>query len=579
MAIDADTLLDANILIVDDKAANVLLLEQLLQGAGYRRVNSTQDPFAVADLHRAQHFDLILLDLQMPGMDGFEVMQALRDAETGDYLPVLAITVQPSHKLRALGAGARDFIAKPFDLLELKTRIHNLLEVRLLYNKLAQAVSALEFLALHDALTGLPNRRLLLDQLRQCQVGSAQNLRHGALMFMDLDQFKTLNDTLGHDIGDLLLQQATQRLLLCVRAGDSVARFGGDEFVVLLESLSQQPQEAANQAQAVARKILITLAQPYDLHGHAYDGTISIGIAVFLGQAETISSLLKMADLAMYRAKFLGRNQVCLFDPPMLSRLHAHDSVLKDLHAALHAHEFALHYQIQVNAAGAPNGAEALLRWNHAQRGMLLPDQFLALAEESKLILPLARWVLATACGQLLQWQKNPLRTHWTLTINVGRRQLAQSDFVDQVAQALHSSGAPAKRLVLELTEDTLRHDIEDVIAKMQALRALGVCFSLDDFGAGFASLAYLRRLPLSRLKVDQPMVQAALQDSAAAVIATAIVALGTCLTLPVLAGGIETAAQLDYFAKLGCASFQGHYFAAAQSAEVLRNSYATKPH
>lgn len=564
----------AHILVVDDKPANVQLLQQLLAHAGYQRVSTCADPFSVCALHRIHLYDLILLDLQMPGMDGFEVMAGLRDIEPDGYMPVLAITVHPKHKLRALNAGAKDFIVKPFDLVELRARIKNHLEVRLLYKKLSHAVGALESYALHDALTGLPNRRMLLEKLSQCRSEAAHKLTHGALMFMDLDQFKTLNDTLGHDVGDVLLQQAAQRLLLCLREGDSVARFGGDEFVVLLGGLSQDGQEATRQVLGVADSILTTLAQTYDLDGHAYDSTISIGIATFLGDGENTSNLLKMADLAMYRAKSLGRNQVCLFDPAMQAELYARDRLLKDLHHALRAEEFVLFYQVQLNAAGVPIGAEALLRWNHAKQGMLLPAQFLALAEESKLILPLAHWVLNRACAQLLLWAKDPVRANWTLTVNVGPLQLAQTDFVEQVTDALRISSAPAQRLTLELTEDTLRNDIEDVITKMHALRKLGVCFSLDNFGAGFASLVYLRRLPLSRLKVDQLMVQATLHDPGVAVIASAIVALGTCLSLPVLAGGIETAAQLDYFAKLGCASFQGHYFAAAQAADTLRDLY-----
>ena len=575
MSADVD-LLEARILIVDDKPANLALLEQLLQAAGYRQLTCTQDPFAVCELHRIHRYDLILLDLQMPGMDGFAVMQALHDIESDGYLPVLAITVQPKHKLRALRAGARDFVAKPFDLLELTTRIHNLLEVRLLYNQLGQSASALKSMALHDALTGLPNRRLLLERLAQARQRSAQSGDYCALMFMDLDQFKLLNDTLGHDVGDVLLHQVAQRLRLCVREGDEVARFGGDEFVVLLNTLSQQPQEATAQAQAVAQQILHALGQTYQLNGHRYDNTISIGLALFCGETESISSLLKMADLAMYRAKSRGRNQVCRFDAAMHAEVQSHDTLIDDMRHALNTPAFALYYQIQVDRRGVPSGAEALLRWNHPQRGVLLPGQFLALAEETNLILPLARWVLATACAQLLVWAQDPQRAHWTLTVNVGARQLAQSDFVQQVAAALHLSGAPAQRLILELAEDSLRNDIEDAIGKMHAVNDSGVGFSLDNFGAGFASLVYLRRLPLARLKVDQAMVQAALSDSGVAVIARAIVALGVSLGLPVLAEGVETAAQLDYFASVGCSHFQGNYFAAPLPPAALRDDYAT---
>jgi len=311
---DKADVMDARILIVDDKGANVLLLEQVLQALGYRQLMSTQDPFAVCALHRAHDFDLILLDLHMPGMDGFAVMAGLAEIEEQGYVPVLAITVQPGHMLRALAAGAKDFIAKPFELEELKCRIHNMLEVRLLYKKLAEAVAALESLALHDVLTGLANRRLLMDRLNQSRLSSARTQTHCALMFLDLDQFKQLNDTQGHDVGDLLLQQLSTRLLLCVREGDCVARFGGDEFVVLLDALGQLERDATLQADSVAQKILQQMRQSFDLLGQRFDSSLSIGAVIFLGAAEPAADLLKKADLAMYRAKTMGRGQVCFFD-------------------------------------------------------------------------------------------------------------------------------------------------------------------------------------------------------------------------------------------------------------------------
>ena len=320
---DKPDVMDARILIVDDRGANVLLLEQLLQAVGYRHVMSTQDPFAVCDLHRANNFDLILLDLQMPGMDGFAVMAGLAQIETQakGYVPVLAITVQPGHKLRALAAGAKDFIAKPFELEELKTRIHNLLEVRLLHKKLSNAVNTLETMALQDALTGLANRRLLMDRLNQSRLSSARTHNHCALMFMDLDKFKQLNDTLGHDMGDQLLQQVSARLLLCVREGDCVARFGGDEFVVLLDALSQNAADAAQQAQSVARKILQMMQQPFDLQGHSVAASLSVGSVIFLGAQEPADEVLRQADLAMYRAKAMGRGRLCAFDADLPAEL------------------------------------------------------------------------------------------------------------------------------------------------------------------------------------------------------------------------------------------------------------------
>ena len=569
--------LDASILIVDDRGPNVLLLEQLLQASGYRQVTSTQNPFAVCDLHRQNNYDLILLDLQMPGMDGFAVMEALSHVEPDGYVPVLAITVEPEHKLRALAAGAKDFIAKPYELAELTTRIHNQLEVRLLYKKLAVAVASLEAFALHDALTGLPNRRLLMDRLNQSRLSSARTLNHGALMFLDLDHFKQLNDTLGHDVGDLLLQQVSTRLLQCVREGDCVARFGGDEFVVLLDALGHPEQNAALQTETVAHKILHAVAQPFDLQGHSYETSLSVGTVVFQGTLEPVGDLLKKADLAMYRAKSLGRNQVCFFDPDMQAVVQAQALLLQDLHQGMHAQAFVLHYQIQVNAQGEAVGAEALLRWHHPRRGLLLPGDFMGLANESGLILPLGKWVLHSACQQLLAWSRSPATAHWTLAVNISASQLAQADFAASVAQALQASGASAHNLVLELTEGTMMRDVEDVLTKMHAVCALGVGFCLDDFGAGFASLAHLKRMPLRQIKVDQALVHHVLTDDSVAVIARAIVALGSSLDVPVIAEGVESQAQQAFFAALGCASFQGRHIGAEALPDEMLEIYTKK--
>ena len=570
---DKTDVLDARILIVDDRRPNVLLLEQLLHSVGYRQVTSTQDPFAVCELHRSQHYDLILLDLQMPGMDGFAVLEGLShiEAETDGYVPVLAITVASEHKLRALTAGAKDFIAKPYELAELKTRIYNLLEVRLLYKKLADAVASLASFALHDALTGLANRRLLMDRLNQSRLSSARSNNHCALMFLDIDHFKQLNDTLGHDVGDLLLQQMSQRLLLCVREGDCVGRFGGDEFVVLLDALGQQEYDAANQTEAVAQKILHAVAQTFDLQGHTYETSMSIGTVVFQGVLEPVTDLLKKADRAMYRAKSMGRNRVCFFDLVMHAAVQKQERLLQDLHHGLSANEFELFYQIQVDAHGMAVGAEALVRWRHASHGLMLPSQFLALAEETGMILPLGQWVLETACQQLVQWSKDPATADWKLAVNMGACQLAQADFATSVALALQKTGAPAGHLTLELTEGTLLNDMEDVLAKMNGIQALGVGLCLDDFGAGLASLAYLKRMPLVQLKIDQVTVHHVLSDDSLAVIARSVVALGASLGLPVIAEGIETAAQRDFFAAMGCAAFQGNYIGAvAPPAEML---------
>jgi diguanylate cyclase (GGDEF)-like protein len=296
-------ILNAGILIVDDQAANVRLLEQMLREAGYRNIASTMDPHSVGALHRANHYDLILLDLQMPGMDGFEVMEGLKEIETDGYVPILVITAQPGHKLRALTSGAKDFISKPFDLVEAKTRIHNMLEVRLLYRQLEQANRALESMALHDALTGLPNRRLLMDRLSSAIAHARRNKSAMAVMVLDLDGFKQINDSLGHDAGDTLLSMVAARLVAAVRQEDTVARWGGDEFVIVLSELLH-----ADGVANLVSKVIQAVSQPYSILDRSVNMTVSVGVGVFPLHGGEVETLMKSADLAMYEAKRTGKN-------------------------------------------------------------------------------------------------------------------------------------------------------------------------------------------------------------------------------------------------------------------------------
>ena len=425
-------------------------------------------------------------------------------------------------------------------------------------------------LAFFDSLTGLPNRRLLMDRLKQAMATSARTSKHGALMFLDLDNFKLLNDTQGHDVGDLLLQQTATRLSACVRDGDSVARLGGDEFVVLLEALSPQSREAATQAEAVASKLLDAFKAPYHLDGYSHEGTTSIGIVVFMGDEETMDDLLKKADLAMYQGKSAGRNTARFFDPTMQAAVAEHDAMERDLRRGIAMREFVLHYQIQVNGDGKTTGAEALVRWNHVRKGLIAPAHFIALAEQTGLILTLGQEVLETACTQLASWAAQPARAHWTLAVNVSASQFAQASFVANVSRALTQSGANPRLLKLELTESTLVHDVEDVIVKMGALKAMGIGFSLDDFGTGYSSLSYLKRLPLDQLKIDQSFVRDVLTDPSDAVIARTILALGQSLGLHVIAEGVETEGQHAFLAEAGCSAFQGYYFGLPGPAEAL---------
>lgn len=427
-------------------------------------------------------------------------------------------------------------------------------------HKLAE--SQIQALAFSDPLTGLPNRRLLMDRLEQAMVGALRHGHQDALLFVDMDDFKRLNDSLGHDKGDQLLQQIAGRVLTCVREGDTVARLGGDEFVVLLEDLDKSPQEAATQAEAVGSKIHNALRQPYQLDSHGYHSSASIGITLFGGaQRESIEEPLKRAELAMYKAKALGRDNLRFFEPEMRNAINARASLEADLHKAVAQAQFLLYYQAQVGRDAHVTGVEALVRWQHPERGLILPAEFIPVAEANGLILPLGHWVLETACKQLALWAQRPEMAHLTISVNVSARQFRLPNFVEEVLAILEATGANPKRLKLELTESLLLDNMKDIITKMTALKARGVGFSLDDFGTGYSSLAYLKRLPLDELKIDRGFVKDILTDPNDAAIATMVVALADSMGLAVIAEGVETEVQRDALAGLGCYAYQGYSF------------------
>ena len=440
------------------------------------------------------------------------------------------------------------------------------------------AEDEIKHLAFYDPLTRLPNRRLLLDRLHQALAASARSGHGGALLFIDLDNFKTLNDTLGHDKGDILLQQVAQRLATCVREGDTVARLGGDEFVVMLEDLSDNPRETATQAEIVGEKILTTLNQTDRLTGHEHHSTPSIGVTLFSAHQNSVEELLKRADLAMYQAKAAGRNSLRFFDPEMQAVVSARANLEADLRQGIVQGQFLLYYQAQVIGEGRLTGAEALLRWQHPARGLVSPAEFIPLAEESGLILPLGHWVLETACAQLVAWAAQPETQRLTVAVNVSARQFRHPDFVNQVMAILDNSGADPTRLKLELTESLLLDDVEDIIAKMTALKARGVGFSLDDFGTGYSSLSYLKRLPLDQLKIDQSFVRDVFTDINDAAIAQAIIALSQTMGLSVIAEGVETEEQRDFLSRLGCQAYQGYLFGRAGPAADLLTRPARAP-
>ena len=428
------------------------------------------------------------------------------------------------------------------------------------------------YLAFYDALTQLPNRRLLVDRLQQVLVNGARSGLTTAVLFVDLDNFKTLNDTRGHEVGDLLLKDVAQRLRSCVREQDSVARLGGDEFVVVLQNLSSDATEAAAQARSLGELILAQLRPPYELAGHEHHFTASIGVTLLTHQRDSVDEVLKQADMAMYRAKDDGRNTLRFFDPDMQQAVNRRALLETELHNGLRRAQFLLLYQPQVDSQGRVTGAEALVRWQHPVQGMVPPSEFIPLAEESGLILPLGHWVMETALRQQARWQQDPQFARLSLAINVSARQFLQDDFVAQVLALVRQTGANPAQIKLELTESLLLDNVDSVIATMRALKAHGLGFSLDDFGTGYSSLSYLKRLPLDQIKIDQGFVRDVLLDASDAAIARSIIALAGSLGLSVIAEGVETTAHHQFLLAHGCQAFQGYLFGRPLTLEDFEN-------
>lgn len=420
------------------------------------------------------------------------------------------------------------------------------------------AEQRIEKLAFYDTLTGLPNRRMLFDRLRPTLDSRAPKGSKRALLFLDLDDFKTLNDTLGHRTGDLLLQEFALRLTTCLHDADTVSRAGGDEFVVLLENLGETSDGAAVKAKRVAEKILARVGQPYQIADHTCRLTSSVGITIFGNNQEGASDAFQQADIALYTAKAAGRNSIHFFAPAQQTAINARAKMEEDLRQAIVEKQFLLYYQPQIDQ-GRLIGAEALLRWKHPKLGLVPPGDFIPVAEETGLILPLGSWVLEAACMQIAEWANREETALITVAVNISAKQFRQADFVDQVLMALKVAGANPGNLKLELTESVLVQNIEDVILKMTNLKRLGVSFSVDDFGTGYSSLTYLNRLPLDQLKIDRSFVSDILMNAGSGAIAQTIISLGTAMGFSVIAEGVETEEQRACLARLGCHSIQGY--------------------
>jgi diguanylate cyclase (GGDEF)-like protein len=560
----------ANILLVDDRPENLVVLEEILRPMGHNLVKARSGDEALRQLLH-DDFAVILLDVQMPGLDGFETAAHIKQREKSRHIPIIFLTAinrEPHQAMRGYSAGAVDYLAKPFDPWVLTSKVAVFVDLYRERKRAQTAEMALQHQAFHDGLTDLPNRALLLDRLAQALTRGQRHPTHTAVLFLDLDRFKGVNDSLGHAAGDELIVAMADRLRSVVRPGDTIARFGGDEFVILCEALDHE-----REAVAIAQRIAESMAAPFRLGDRRIVLTASIGLA-FAAPAspETADSMLRGADCAMYRAKERGRDRIELFDDDMRARALVRLETENDLRTAIAEGQLHVHYQPVVElSGGAVNGVEALVRWMHPGRGVIQPSEFIGLAEESGLILPLGRLVLTEACRQVAAWNDaHRGRTPLTVSVNLSAHQLIFPGLRDVVAQALADSALDPKLLCLEITETVLMEDGGSSRTTLDTLKALGVQLAVDDFGTGYSSLLYLRRFPVDILKVDRSFVSGLGQTPADTAIVAGVVGLAHALGLVAVAEGVETPEQADHLAGLGCNLAQGYLWSRPLPVDAL---------
>jgi len=552
---------DAKIMIVDDASMTVRLLQTFLEDAGYTKFVTTERSTEAMHLLLAERPDVVLLDLNMPEVSGFDILAEARAHPEMGHMPILILTASddPDDKLRALELGATDFLAKPVDTSELALRLRNTLAAKAYQDRLMY----------YDALTDLPNRQMFLDRLADCLSRAQQTRKSGAVLHINLDRFKHVNDSLGHGVGDRILRMIARRIAGCVREADEIcrtpspganvsgSRIGGDEFVVLLPRVRDR-----GSLNKVADRILATVSEPIPWDDGELVITASIGVLVFPQQATSVETLLRNAVLATGRAKQLGRGRHELYSRHCEAGSAARLSLESDLHRALGRDELRLLFQPKVDVAtGRVKGAEALLRWQHTERGQIGPGEFIPLAEETGLIVPFGNWVLRTACEQLAQWRDSGL-DDLGIAVNVASLQLKEGNLLGEVRKALDATGVDPARLTLELTESAVIEHAKENIETLTSLHSLGVRLSLDDFGTGYSSLSYLERLPIDELKIDRSFVSRIDAEGDDAPIVSAVIAMAQRLGLRVVAEGVETEAQRNYLKRHRCDLYQGYLFA-----------------
>ncbi len=609
-----------HILIVDDKEEQLISLQTLFKKHGYTVDTAYHGAEALVKA-RLKVPQLIISDLFMPIMDGYTLLHYWKEDALLQNIPFIVYTeteTESEDEQLSLSLGADAFMLSPQDSEHLLSEIekvqskpnvskpvtpksftdqelerfkdYSVMLIRKLHEKTLelekanenlkkdierhkQAEDKIQHLAYYDLLTNLPNRRLLIDRLQHTLAARARNPNYGAILFLDLDHFKTINDTKGHSVGDLLLIEVAKRLQTCVREGDTLARLGGDEFVLVLEDLSEDASQAAIQAESVCAKIISIINLPYTFDDYVHISSTSVGVCLFRSQESSVDELLKRADIAMYQAKSAGRNTSCFFDPTMQAALEARTILEMDMRLAIMESQFKLCYQMQVDYSGKLHGAEALIRWDHPRRGLLLPNDFIPLAEETGLIVQIGRWVLDTACLQIKAWETDPVMCNLQISVNVSGSQFQDPNFVQQIMDMFERHSIKPGQLRFELTESVILNNVEESIVKMLALKEIGVRFSIDDFGTGFSSLSYLTKLPLNQLKIDRRFVRNIFRNDKDAVVVQTIIGMANNLGIEVIAEGVELEEQLDFLARHGCKLFQGYLFSTPLSVEELQTN------
>jgi diguanylate cyclase len=547
---------DVTVMMVDDEQMMTDVTQTYLEEAGYESFIGVNDPLLALDIMRTHRPGLLLLDLMMPGMSGFEVLEAMRADPVLRYIPVIVLTAanDTATKLKALDMGATEFLAKPVDASELKIRVRNSLVFKVYQDRLAN----------DDLLTGLPNRRVFVESFREALGMAASEQNHLGLLQVNLDRFRQVNDTLGNAVGDRLLAAVAERLRRCTRResggarsgrSDAVrlSRLGGDEFAMLMPRI-QAPEAAAR----VARQVLRAFAQPFEIDGKDLFITPSIGIAVYPSDGPDEETLLRNAGAATAHAKATGRNNFQFYSEE-LNNVSVERLVIEtELRRVIERNELVLHYQPKIDVlTGSVVGCEALLRWQHPEMGLIPPGKFIPIAEETGLIVAIGEWVIHKACEQIQQWRNAGLG-EVKVAVNVSRHGMMSGALMGVVANAMAHNNIRQGQLVLELTESMLMDRVENTRKVLLALRELGAELSIDDFGTGYSSMSYLKQFPVQELKIDRSFITGTPEDKTDVAIVRALVVLGHSLNMRVVAEGVETEGQRQVLAELGCDCFQG---------------------